>query len=92
MKKETPQRLCRDCRHHIPYSGNESILLCAHPKVNARDPLVLTAAKPGGIPALDERRKTWTLFGRVKCGMRGALWQPKDRRLLPPPCRRDWHP
>ena len=76
MKKKTEQKLCRDCKHHIQKPGNAWILLCVHPKVNARNPLALSGSKPDGIHALDERINTRTLFGRAQCGMRGALWEP----------------
>ena len=87
MNSKTLPRLCRDCKHHMPEPRQEWNLRCMHPIVNASDPWALAGASPHGSCAREERQKTWTLRGPAPCGMRGALWEPKERPLSNPPRR-----
>ena len=75
---EPTVRLCRDCRHSMPEPKSEWNLRCMHPEVNARDSWALASVKPHGSNARDERERKWTLRGLAPCGMRGALWAPKE--------------
>lgn len=74
-------KFCRDCKYSIPEPSSEWTLRCTHPVVNAQDPWALTGVQPHGSSARDERSRTWGILGRPPCGMRGALWAPKDKNL-----------
>lgn len=70
---KTP-RYCKDCKHSKPAPRAEWNLRCLHPIVNAADAWALSKSEISGSEARTEREKGWF---RGKCGMRGALWEPK---------------
>jgi hypothetical protein len=70
-------KLCRDCKHCMPEPRSEWTLRCMHPEVNSKDPWALAGSQPHGSSAQTERSCNWTIMGRMPCGMRGALWEPK---------------
>jgi hypothetical protein len=71
-------KLCRDCRHQMPTPGAEWNSQCLHPSVNAKNAYALANTGGNGFSASssakDERERGWW----SPCGMRGALWEPKQ--------------
>lgn len=75
----TKIKLCRDCKHSRVEHGNFFTLSCMHPKVNVCNSFILASPEPIGSSAHEERKRAvWTIHGKSPCGMRGALWEPKQ--------------
>lgn len=68
-------KFCRDCKWSKPEERSEWNLRCHHRIINRHDAWALSAAGGGkGTDCHNERSKSWP----AKCGMRGALWEPKE--------------
>ena len=67
-------KFCKDCRHSMLEPGSEWNLVCQHPRVLGKNPWALARPSFKGTPCTDERRLRWP----APCGMRGALWAPKE--------------
>ncbi len=68
-------KLCRECKHYVP-DKTLSRCGCTNPIVNSHDEWALSSEFPSGTNARDERsRKMPWAF----CGMKGKLWEPKDK-------------
>lgn len=65
---------CKDCKFSKPEERSEWNLRCHNPIVNRKDYWALSSIKMNGS-SCSEERKGGILFS--KCGMRGALWEPK---------------
>lgn len=71
-------KLCVECKHSARIPGNPQDLRCMNPLVNWIDPQALARAEPRGSDTLYERSK-YGLLGCGMCGMRGALWEPREQ-------------
>lgn len=87
MKKPFPA-LCKDCKWSRKYSEGFG-LRCYHPEVVAKNAWALSQSDAEGNAygkdCREEREVRWP-WGF--CGMRGALWEPKDEyppKPSPPP-------
>ena len=77
MSKPYPA-LCRECKWSKKEDPQRYDLRCFNPIINANDSYALSSTELGaGTCCRDERRKVGWLF--VKCGMKGKLWEPKDK-------------
>lgn len=69
-------KFCRDCKWSRPEAERPWALRCMNPEVNRRDAWALsTGGESYGTDTSTERSLNW-LIGI--CGMRGALWEPKQ--------------
>ena len=76
--------LCRDCKFSRTTIDYVYSLKCIHPIVNSKDADILGADNTyrAGTKCISERKREWfspkngTWFSQ--CGMRGALWEPKE--------------